>query len=95
MAFIQGTSITTPMVLKASYHEGLHGIQGDPEALRDIGIPVGSDDFERHVTSGHEVRRVLTQGLGKMCGDCCITIQPGKACAHMRLDEQGKPNILG
>lgn len=82
-------------MLMASYYEGLRGMQGDPEALRDIGIPVGPDDFDRHVSSAQEVRETLAQGLGKMCGDCCITIQPGKACAHMRLDEQGKPKILG
>lgn len=95
MAFIQGTSITTPKALRASYYEGLGGIQGDPEVLRDMGIPVGSDDFERHVASGQTVRKMLANGLGKMCGDCCVTIQPDEACSHMRLDEQGKPKILG
>jgi hypothetical protein len=46
-------------MLKA-YYAGL-ATQGDPDALRDLGVPVGLDDYKQHCASGLTVGR-LTLG---------------------------------
>jgi hypothetical protein len=85
----------TTRQLETAFFEGLNGVDGDPEALREMGIPVDGDDFESHVTAGRTLRGRLAGNVGKVCGDCCITVSPGDACVHLQVNNSGQPRIIG
>jgi hypothetical protein len=56
---------------RTAHFYGLGNIQGDPEALQDIGIPIDADDHERHLTSAKRVKELLPTAIqtGRLIGD--------------------------
>lgn len=91
----------SPAQLETAYFAGLGNIQGDPEMLEEIGIPLGTEDFNRHIQSGRDMAAALSRNgtpvstdtvrkLAVICGDCCEYVSAGESCEHTTVTAKGK-----
>lgn len=88
--------------IQRAYRYGLQ-TKGDPEVLREMGIPASTEDVASHLESSVTVRTAIdnwpSSDKPKMpfCGDCLTDVVPGKQCpgGHMKVAVNGLIRVLG